>query len=100
MANMTNRSARTSPQPTAAGAYTARRNDIARLLDVLDMELNRHDQAAKAHPADWGFAGKLGKLRGDLIDAIAFIAGMERGSVEEFLDDAHADEAARKDASH
>jgi len=32
----------TPHEPTAAEAYAARRSDIARLLDVLDMELDRH----------------------------------------------------------
>jgi hypothetical protein len=58
----------TKPEPTAALTYSARRNDIARLLDVLDMELNRHDQVAKTHPSDLGFAGNLGNVRSDLID--------------------------------
>ena len=85
---MTKRTPKTTkPEPTAAETYAARRNDIARLLDVLDMELNRHDQVAKADPSDWGFAGNLGKVRSDLIDVIGFISGMERPEVERFLDD-------------
>ena len=85
---MTKRTPKTTkPEPTAAETYAARRNDIARLLDVLDMELNRHDQVAKTHPSDWGFAGNLGKIRSDLIDLIAFTSGMERPEVERFLND-------------
>ena len=30
------------PRQTATDAYAAARNDIARLLDVLDMELAKH----------------------------------------------------------
>ena len=70
---------------TAAEAYAQRRGDIARLLDVLDMELARHAEAAQAKPADWGFAGSLGKVRSDLIDAVAFLSGRERDDVEAFL---------------
>ena len=84
---MTKRPKSPTPEPTAPEAYAARRGDIARLLDVLDMELNRHDHAAKADPADWGFAGNLGKVRGDLLDLIAFISGKEREEVERFLND-------------
>ena len=35
-------------QPTAAETYATRRNDIARLMDVLQMELDKHDEQAKA----------------------------------------------------
>ena len=73
---------------TAAETYAARRNDIARLLDVLDMELAKHDAGAKAAPADWGFAGSLAKVRGDLINAVAFLSNMDPEAVETFLDDA------------
>jgi hypothetical protein len=75
-------------QRTATSAYAAARNDIARLLDVLDMELAKHDERAKADEKNWGFAGNLQKLRCDLVDAVAFIAGMDRSEVEAFLDDA------------
>lgn len=73
------------PEPTAAETLAARRSDIARLLDVLAMELDNHDQSAKAQPADWGFAGNLGKVRSDLIDIVGFLSGMEREEVERFL---------------
>lgn len=46
-------------QRTATSAYAAARNDIARLLDVLDMELAKHDERAKADEKNWGFAGSL-----------------------------------------
>lgn len=73
----------TTPEPTAAAAYAAHRADIARLLDVLDMELDKH--GAAADPADWGRTGDLAKVRSDLIDVVAFISGMQRGRVEGFL---------------
>ena len=73
---------------TAAAAYAAHRSDIARLLDVLDMELTRHQEAASASPADWGRPGDLAKVRSDLIDTVAFLAGMDRAAVESFLADA------------
>jgi len=66
----------------------AKRNDIARLIDVLGMELAKHDERAKTAPNNWGFPGNLGKVRSDLIDTIAFISGMGREAIEAFLDDA------------
>ncbi len=78
----------TTPEPTAAETYAARRNDIARLLDVLQMELDKHDERAKADPANWGLTGNLGKVRSDLIDMVAFLSSMEPGDVERFLSDA------------
>jgi len=76
-----------TPEPTAAEVYAARRNDIARLLDVLQMELDRHAEKAAAKPGDWGFAGSLGKIRSDLIDAVGFLSGMDPEQVEDFLAD-------------
>ena len=86
---MTKRSPKTTkPEPTAAETYAARRSDIARLLDVLEMELDKHAVAAKADPRNWGCAGSLGKVRGDLIDLVGFMSGMDREHVEAFLNDA------------
>ncbi len=78
----------TKPEPTATETYAARRNDIARLIDVLQMELDKHADAAKADPRNWGFAGSLGKVRSDLIDLVGFMSEMDREHVEAFLADA------------
>ncbi len=75
-------------QPTAAEIYAARRGDIARLMDVLQMELDKHAEAAKADPLNWGRTGDLGKVRSDLIDLVGFMSGMDREHVEAFLNDA------------
>lgn len=76
------------PEPTAPETYAARANDIARLLDVLHMELEKHAEAVKADPRCWGRVGDLGKVRSDLIDMVGFMSGMEREEVERFLNDA------------
>ena len=76
------------PRQTAAEAYAAARNDIARLLDVLDMELAKHEARAKTDDRNWGFAGDLQKIRSDLIETVGSISGMERDAVEGFLADA------------
>ena len=72
-------------EPSAPETYAQRRNDIARLLDVLDMELTKHAEGMKADPTNWGRVGDLGKVRGDLIDLVGFMSGMEREEVERFL---------------
>lgn len=76
-----------SNQTTAAATYAAHANDIARLMDVLQMELEKHAAAAKADPANWGRTGDLGKVRNDLIDMVAFMSRMDRADVEGFLND-------------
>lgn len=81
-------SEKTPPSPTSREAYAARRSDIARLIDVLQMELDRHAEAARAKPGDWGFAGSLGKVRDDLIGLVEFMSGMTREQVEGFLAEA------------
>ena len=73
-----------SNQTTAAAQYAAHANDIARLIDVLQMELEKHAAAAKADPANWGRSGDLGKVRSDLIDTVAFMSRMGRADVEGF----------------
>lgn len=83
----------TTTNETAARRYAARRNDIARLLDVLQMELDRHAEAAKADAKNvvgWGRVGDLDLVRNNLIDTVAFISGskMERADVERFLAEA------------
>ena len=77
-----------TPQPTAAQVYAARRSDIARLLDVLQMELDKHDEAQRTDPANWGHAGNLGKVRQDLINLVGFMSNMDPEHVEAFLNDA------------
>ena len=86
---MTKRTPKTTkPEPTAAETYAARRNDIARLMDVLQMELDKHAEGATADPRNWGFAGNLGTVRSDLIDLVGFLSNMDPEHVEAFLNDA------------
>lgn len=72
-------------QPTAAEVYVARRNDIARLLDVLQMHLDINDKEHAAAPANWGLVGNLGKVREDLVNLVGFLANMDPEHVEGFL---------------
>lgn len=74
-----------APETNARDAYQARQNDIARLIDVLQMELDKHADAAKADPKCWGKVGDLGKVRSDLIEMVSFMSGMDREAIEGFL---------------
>ena len=76
------------PEPTAAETFAKNAADIARLMDVLQMELDRHAKDAAAKPGDWGFAGSLGKVRSDLINTVGFMSNQDPEQVEAFLNDA------------
>lgn len=69
----------------APDAYRSHASDIARLIDVLQMELDKHAAAAKADPKNWGRVGDLGKIRSDLIEMVSFMSRMDREAVEGFL---------------
>ncbi len=75
---------------TAAQTYAQRREEIARLLDVIHMELDAHSERAAANPTNWGFAGDLSKVRSDLIDTLAFLTNgrMAAADIEKFLGEA------------
>ena len=76
----------TNNDSSAEQTYANRASDIARLIDVLQMELERHAKEASEKPKDWGYAGTLGKVRSDLLETLSFISGMERETIEgEFL---------------
>jgi hypothetical protein len=76
-----------SAKQTASELYTERREDIARLIDWLDLELGKHQAKAKAEPRDWGYAGDLGNIRAKLIRAVAFLANQEPEEIENLLGD-------------
>ena len=69
----------------ARETYQAKANDIARLIDVLQMELDKHAEAARADQRCWGKVGDLGKVRSDLIDLVAFMSSVDRENIEAFL---------------
>lgn len=73
------------PANNAQHAYQAKANDIARLMDVLQMELDKHATDAKANPKCWGKVGDLGKVRSDLIEMVAFMSSVDREEIEAFL---------------
>jgi len=77
----------TTREPTALETYAARFDDIARLIDLLQEELEVHRRDAEDNPdRRWGRAGDLGKVRSDLIDTVAFLSsGLDREDIEAFL---------------
>jgi hypothetical protein len=77
--------AKTNANNDARTEYAKRQNDIARLMDVLQMELDKHADAAKADPKNWGRVGDLGKVRSDLIEMVAFLSSVDREQIEAFL---------------
>lgn len=81
----------TTTNETASQAYAERRSDIARLIDVLQMELDAHAKRAALAEKHWGYPGDLGRIREGLIELVMSMSGMERERIEDFL--AEADDA-------
>ncbi|MFG0327792.1 MAG: hypothetical protein ACF8SC_11060 [Phycisphaerales bacterium JB037] len=78
----------TTTNETASQAYAKRRSDIARLIDVLQMELDAHAKRAALADTHWGYPGDLGRIREGLIELVMSMSGMERERIEEFLTEA------------
>lgn len=75
-------------QPSATQTYAARRTEIARLIDVLEMHLEINDKAHAEAPRNWGLVGNLEKVRSDLVGLVGFMANMDPADVEDFLNNA------------
>ena len=78
----------TTTNETASQAYAKRRSDIARLIDVLQMELDAHAKRAALAEKHWGYPGDLGRFREGLIELVMSMSGMERERIEDFLTEA------------
>jgi hypothetical protein len=72
-------------ETNAADSYQGKANDIARLIDVLQMELEKHASAAVADAKNWGRVGDLGEVRRRLMETVSFLSGMEIQNIETFL---------------
>lgn len=70
---------------TAIETYNARRADVARLTDVLEMEMIKYDERAKAEPKRWDYAGTMDYVRTTLIDLVAGLSKVDRDEIERFL---------------
>ena len=70
---------------TARELYDERRQHIARVMDWIELELDKHKTNAKANPTDWGYPGDLGHVREKLIEALAFLSNNEPQEIENLL---------------
>lgn len=74
-----------NPKPTAIETYRKRRGDVARLLDILSMELDKFSDRAEAEPKNWSPAGTMDFVRSSLIDLVEGLSGIDRELIEETL---------------
>ncbi len=70
---------------TASELYDQRREDVARVMDWIALELDRHQAAAKKEPRDFGYAGDLGHILEKLTQALAFLSNREPEEIEALL---------------
>jgi hypothetical protein len=71
--------------PTASDQYDQHCQDIARVMDWIELELDKHKANAKANPKDWGYPGDLGHVREKLIETLAFLSNREPQDIENLL---------------
>lgn len=62
---------RKTAQQTAAACYAERYAECQELLKCIASRLERHKTAQAAEPADWGYAGDLGRVREELAEVLA-----------------------------
>lgn len=75
----------TIAKQTAHDLYVERRGEIARILDWIELELDKHQIKAKTNPTNWGYSGDLGYVREKLIQTLAFLANFEPHEIEDLL---------------
>ncbi|MBM3348015.1 MAG: hypothetical protein FJY55_16225 [Betaproteobacteria bacterium] len=56
---------------TAAACYAERHAECQDLLKRIASSLERHKKHQAAEPADWGYAGDLGRVREELAEVLA-----------------------------
>ena len=72
-------------KPAAIESYRRRREDVARLLDILDQELAKHAGLAESAPGDWRYPGTMDFIRSSLLGIVEGLSGIERDRIEETL---------------
>jgi hypothetical protein len=70
---------------TAEQLYDERREDIARVMDWIECELDAHRSAAEKTPNDWSNAGDLGHVLEKLTQTLAFLSNREPEDIEHLL---------------
>lgn len=72
-------------EQTAIELYNERRENIARVMDWINLELDKHHAEAVANPSDRGYAGDLWLVLERLIQALAFVSNHESEDIEKLL---------------
>lgn len=70
---------------TAEQLYNERREEIARVMDWIECELDAHRSAAEKTPNDWSNAGDLGHVLEKLTQTLAFLSNREPEDIENLL---------------
>jgi hypothetical protein len=68
---MRNTQAQSTTQQTAAGCYAERHAEAQDLLKRITARLEEHKKQQAAAPADWGYAGDLGRITEQLAYVLA-----------------------------
>lgn len=76
-----------APKSTANAArvYAQRTADVRRLIGILQGQMDRHADAAKADEKNWGFVGDIGYLREKLVEMTCFMGQMDPSQIEALL---------------
>ena len=70
---------------TAIELYNERLEHIARVMDWIELELDKHHAEAAATRGDWSNAGDLGHVLERLVQALAFLSNRESEDIEKLL---------------
>ena len=72
---------------TATEAYAERQQDVAALLEWIQMELANHAEGCDKTTTDWGAVGDLGEVKRQLKDVLAFLSNVESDEIDQNLAD-------------
>jgi hypothetical protein len=87
----------TQAAQTPTEAYRRSRNDIASMLDWLQMSLDAHAGRAEAEPANWALAGDLAEVRKRIMEVLTFVSGRTEADIEEALAELREEAGAARD---
>lgn len=78
---------KTGKPTTAAETFAKTKSDIAKLIDVLEMEVDALTVESELKPRDWSFAGDMIEVRRKLIEAVSFLSGHSEETVSKFCEE-------------
>ena len=70
---------------TAAQAFSEHGEDVARLLDIFQMEMGKLCERAEESPKSWEPVWTLALVRDSMIDIVQNLSGISRAMIEETL---------------